>query len=56
MQFVYNKQGIGDVLIITLNQKESEVTHETIGDVVKLLDEDGQIVGYNILMSQIIYL
>ncbi|MFD2640254.1 YtpR family tRNA-binding protein [Piscibacillus salipiscarius] len=48
MQFVYNKQGIGDVLIITLNQKESEVTHETIGDVVKLLDEDGQIVGYNI--------
>lgn len=48
MQFVYNKQGIGDVLIITLDQKEADVTHKTHGDVTRLLDEEGQIVGYNI--------
>ncbi|MGP4073632.1 YtpR family tRNA-binding protein [Piscibacillus sp. B03] len=48
MQFVYNKQGIGDVLIITLDQKEADVIHKNHGDVTRLLDEEGQIVGYNI--------
>ncbi|RPF55318.1 YtpR family tRNA-binding protein [Aquisalibacillus elongatus] len=48
MQFVYNPKGIGDVLIITLDQKETKVDHETIGDVTRLTDEDGQVVGYNL--------
>ncbi|SEQ37254.1 YtpR family tRNA-binding protein [Piscibacillus halophilus] len=57
MQFVYNSKGIGDVLIITLNQTESNVTYENHGDVVKILDESGQIVGYNIFnVSEYIYM
>lgn len=48
MQFVYNSKGIGDVLIITLTQKEEKVNGETFGDVVRLVDEAGEVVGYNI--------
>ncbi len=49
MQVVYNEKGIGDVLILTFDQRESDVKHETFGDVVKLVDEStGDVVGYNI--------
>src|SRR5690625_298090 len=49
MQVVYNEKGIGDVLIITFDQRETSVLHETFGDVVKIVDEsNGDVLGYNI--------
>ncbi|TFB25078.1 DUF4479 domain-containing protein [Filobacillus milosensis] len=48
MQFVYNPQGIGDVLIVTLKQEEGKVNSEKVGDVVRLTHESGELLGYNI--------
>ncbi|MGM8215654.1 YtpR family tRNA-binding protein [Bacillaceae bacterium W0354] len=49
MQVVYNPKGIGDVLIVTFDQRDSKVTDEKFGDVVKLTDSvNGDVVGYNI--------
>lgn len=30
MQIIYNQQGIGDVLIVTLDQKNTEITSDFI--------------------------
>lgn len=49
MQVVYNPKGIGDVLIITFDQRDCKVHSETYGDVVKLTDaSNGDVLGYNI--------
>ncbi|MCA0972766.1 DUF4479 domain-containing protein [Halobacillus litoralis] len=50
MDVFYNKQGIGDVLILPIKEGErNEVKHEAYGDVVKITDRrDGSLLGYNI--------
>ncbi|MBO8156519.1 MAG: DUF4479 domain-containing protein [Bacillaceae bacterium] len=50
MQVYYNKQGIGDVLIIPLKEgNRYRLSHERYQDVVKIVDEEsGSVAGYNI--------
>ncbi|MBH0230184.1 YtpR family tRNA-binding protein [Halobacillus yeomjeoni] len=50
MDVFYNKQGIGDVLIIPIKEGEkNSISHESYGDVVKITDvNDGSLLGYNI--------
>lgn len=51
MQVYYNKDGIGDVLIVPLHQGENryDIQNETFGDVVKITDQsNGNTLGYNI--------
>ncbi|GEL77194.1 YtpR family tRNA-binding protein [Tenuibacillus multivorans] len=48
MQVVYNPKGIGDVLIVTLDQQDQKVTGEDFNDVTRLVSESGSVVGYNI--------
>lgn len=53
MQVYYNREGLGDVLIIPLKQGEdrNEVEHTKHGDVVKITDKDGTILGYNVFRA-----
>ncbi len=45
----YNPKGIGDVLIIPLEDGDRyEVNHEKYGDVTKITDKEGKVLGYNI--------
>lgn len=49
MFITYNPTGIGDVLIVPL--KQGDVNHrvyETFGDVIKIMDDKGEVYGYNI--------
>ncbi|QSS99276.1 DUF4479 domain-containing protein [Pontibacillus sp. ALD_SL1] len=50
MQVFYNRDGIGDVLIIPVAQGDrNEVKQERFGDVVKISDQsNGNLLGYNI--------
>lgn len=50
MQVFYNRDGIGDVLIIPVAQGDrNEVKQERFGDVVKITDQsNGKLLGYNI--------
>ncbi|MCT2535019.1 DUF4479 domain-containing protein [Aquibacillus koreensis] len=50
MDIFYNKEGIGDVLILPIKQGDRyETTYETFGDVVKITDKtSGELLGYNI--------
>ncbi|WP_077327575.1 YtpR family tRNA-binding protein [Virgibacillus siamensis] len=49
MDVFYNPDGIGDVLIIPLeNADRYEVKHEDIGDITKITKKDGEVIGYNI--------
>ncbi len=49
MQIVYNEQGIGDVLIITLDQKDAPLTSKRVGDVTEIrVEQTDEVVGYNI--------
>ncbi|WP_226583825.1 YtpR family tRNA-binding protein [Halobacillus litoralis] len=50
MHVFYNRQGIGDVLIIPIKEGDRDtLKKESYGDVVKITDgEDGSLLGYNI--------
>lgn len=50
MDVFYNKQGIGDVLIIPIKEGDRDTfKQEAYGDVVKITDsKDGSLLGYNI--------
>ncbi|RWZ59743.1 DUF4479 domain-containing protein [Halobacillus fulvus] len=50
MDVFYNKQGIGDVLMIPIKEGDRDtIKHEAYGDVVKITDKtDGSLLGYNI--------
>ncbi|MFC4556730.1 YtpR family tRNA-binding protein [Virgibacillus kekensis] len=49
MDVFYNPNGIGNVLIVPLgNGNRYEVDHENVGDVTKITDNEGKVLGYNI--------
>ncbi|WP_284139865.1 MULTISPECIES: YtpR family tRNA-binding protein [unclassified Virgibacillus] len=50
MDVFYNPNGIGDVLIIPLKEgNRYEIKHEIYGPIVKITDNHGERLGYNIL-------
>ncbi|GAA0600541.1 DUF4479 family protein [Virgibacillus siamensis] len=52
MDVFYNPDGIGDVLILPLDDANRyEVKHENIGDITKITNEDNTIVGYNLFRA-----
>ncbi|MFP7493279.1 DUF4479 domain-containing protein [Terribacillus saccharophilus] len=51
MQAFYNKQGIGDVLLIALKQGDRHsIKEERFGDIVRITDKEG-LVGYNLFQA-----
>ncbi|MET3682680.1 tRNA-binding protein [Alkalibacillus flavidus] len=49
MQVVYNREGIGDVLLLTLHQTDEKTTVEQYGDVTRIAKADtNEAVAYNI--------
>lgn len=49
MNVFYNPKGIGDWLIIPLEDgNPNEWKYETYGDIVKIVSDDGDVLGYNI--------
>lgn len=45
----YNPKGIGDVLMIPLKDGDRyEITHETIGPITKITNNNNEVLGYNI--------
>ncbi|MFD1038172.1 YtpR family tRNA-binding protein [Virgibacillus byunsanensis] len=49
MDVFYNPKGVGDVLIIPLEEgNRYDVHHENSGDITKITDSKGTILGYNI--------
>ncbi|WP_411953679.1 YtpR family tRNA-binding protein [Alkalibacillus sp. S2W] len=49
MQVVYNRQGIGDVLLLTLHQTDAKTIVKEYGDVARIaLADSGEAVAYNI--------
>ena len=49
MNVFYNPNGIGDVLIIPLEDGDRyEIEHEKFGDITKITNLDGELLGYNI--------
>lgn len=49
MNVFYNPAGIGDVLLIPLEEgNRYELSHEKHGDITKIISTDGDILGYNI--------
>ncbi|MEW9677693.1 YtpR family tRNA-binding protein [Lentibacillus sp. L22] len=49
MDVFYNPTGIGDVLIIPLQEgNRYELKHEQYGDITKIISTDGNVLGYNI--------
>ncbi|WP_102707419.1 YtpR family tRNA-binding protein [Terribacillus saccharophilus] len=51
MQAFYNKQGIGDVLLLAIKQGDRHsIKEERFGDVVRITDKD-DLVGYNIFRA-----
>lgn len=49
MNVFYNPAGIGDVLLIPLEEgNRYELSHEKYGDITKIISVDGDILGYNI--------
>lgn len=52
MDVFYNPLGVGNVLIIPLKAGERyEIKHEKIGDITKITNDDGEILGYNIFQA-----
>lgn len=46
----YNPKGIGDVLLIPIEEgNRYDVTYEKKGDVTRIIDTEGNILGYNIM-------
>lgn len=49
MDVFYNRQGIGDVLILPIEEgNRYELKQETNGDITKITSTDGEVLGYNI--------
>ncbi|WP_339178718.1 YtpR family tRNA-binding protein [Oceanobacillus sp. FSL W7-1293] len=49
MDVFYNRQGIGDVLILPIKEGDRyELKQETNGDITKITSADGEVLGYNI--------
>lgn len=52
MHVFYNLKGIGDVLIIPLMEGDRyEINHEKFGDITKITNSNGDILGYNIFKA-----
>lgn len=52
MNVFFNPEGIGDVLIIPLEDgNRYEQTFETYGDIVRITDRKGNVLGYNIFQA-----
>ncbi|MFD1362291.1 YtpR family tRNA-binding protein [Lentibacillus salinarum] len=52
MDVFYNRNGIGDVLIVPLEDVDRyEITYETYGDITRITDQKGLIAGYNIFQA-----
>ncbi|CDO01584.1 phenylalanine--tRNA ligase beta subunit [Oceanobacillus picturae] len=52
MDVFYNPDGIGDVLIIPLKTGDRyELKHDKAGDITRITDSDGAILGYNIFQA-----
>jgi len=48
----YNSKGIGDVLLIPIEEGDRyEIIHEKIGDVVRITNTGGKVLGYNIMQA-----
>src|SRR5699024_12851522 len=49
MNVYYNTKGVGDVLIIPLTGEQApNFTEEKFGDVTKIMNENKNVIGYNI--------
>ncbi|HEY4600205.1 MAG TPA: DUF4479 domain-containing protein [Cerasibacillus sp.] len=55
MDVFYNPAGIGDVLIMPIEQAADryDVTHKSIGPITKILGKDNNILGYNIFQASL---
>src|SRR5699024_3541851 len=52
MDMYYNSKGIGDVLLIPIEEGDRyEIIHEKIGDVVRITNTGGKVLGYNIMQT-----
>lgn len=52
MDVFYNPKGVGDVLIVPLEDgNRYEVKHDTIGDITRITDKNGKVIGYNIFQA-----
>lgn len=52
MDVFYNADGIGDILIIPLQECDRyQVQYEQIGDIVRIIDNQNKVMGYNIFQA-----
>lgn len=52
MDIFYNPKAAGDVLIIPIKDGDRyTIRHENYGDVTKITDEQGDILGYNLFSA-----
>ncbi len=52
MDVFYNVKGIGDVLIIPVERgNQYDIHHEKFGDITKITDGEGNVLGYNIFRA-----
>ncbi|ASN07338.1 YtpR family tRNA-binding protein [Virgibacillus necropolis] len=52
MDVFYNPKGIGDVLVIPFEDGDRyKIRHEAFGDITKITDDQGTILGYNIFQA-----
>lgn len=51
MNIAYNKNGIGDVLLVNFDKVSDNFASERRGDVAQIKDIDGNVVGYNIFAA-----
>lgn len=52
MEVFYNVKGIGDVLMIPLEEGDRyNIHHENFGDITKITNNEGKVLGYNIFQA-----
>ncbi|HSI66824.1 MAG TPA: DUF4479 domain-containing protein [Planococcus sp. (in: firmicutes)] len=52
MNAFYNKDGIGDVMLVQLQtEKPEKIQTETFGDITLIKDEEGKIAGFNLFQA-----
>jgi tRNA-binding protein len=52
MDVFYNPNGIGDVLVIPLEDGDRyEIKHKQAGDITKIINQDGKALGYNVFQA-----